>query len=76
MDVLGKLCTLEGNDEVIEAGLEPETYESLIRVLIASDVQVITEGPTSILFMYCFNEQVNNSFICTRSEKNYNNLLY
>ena len=65
MDVLGKLCTLEGNDEVIEAGLEPEAYESLIRVLIASDVQVITEGPTSILFMYFFNEQVNNNFICT-----------
>lgn len=40
MDVLGKLCALEGNDEVIEAGLEPEAYQSLIRVLIVSDVQV------------------------------------
>jgi len=43
MDVLGKLCTLEGNDEVIETGLEPEAYQSLIRVLIVSDVQVIRE---------------------------------
>lgn len=43
MDVLGKLCTLEGNDEVIETGLEPEAYQSLIRVLIVSDVQVIWE---------------------------------
>ena len=43
MDVLGKLCTLEGNDEVIEAGLEPEAYESLIKVLIVSDVQVVYE---------------------------------
>ena len=41
MDVLGKLCTLEGNDEVIETGLEAEAYQSLIRVLIVSDVQVI-----------------------------------
>ena len=43
MDVLGKLCTLEGNDEVIETGLEPEAYQSLIQVLIVSDVQVIYE---------------------------------
>ena len=41
MDVLGKLCTLERNDEVIETGLEPEAYQSLIKVLIISDVQVI-----------------------------------
>lgn len=41
MDVLGKLCTLERNDEVIEAGLEPEAYQSLIKVLSISDVQVI-----------------------------------
>lgn len=26
MDVLGKLCILEGNDEVIEIGLEFEVY--------------------------------------------------
>lgn len=43
MDVLGKLCTLEGNDEVIEGGLEPEAYQSLIKVLIVSDVQVMYE---------------------------------
>ena len=40
MDILGKLCTLEGNDEVIEAGLELEAYQSLIKVLFISDVQV------------------------------------
>lgn len=41
MDVLGKLCTLERNDGVIEAGLEPEAYQSLIKVLIVNDVQVV-----------------------------------
>lgn len=48
MDVLGKLCTLEGNDEVIEGGLEPEAYHSLIKVLIVSDVQVMYETKKNI----------------------------
>lgn len=41
MSVLGKLCTVEGNDEIVEAGLEPEAYQSLIKVLVVNDVQVI-----------------------------------
>lgn len=49
MDVLGKLCTLEGNDEVIEGGLEPEAYQSLIKVLIVSDVQVMYETQKNII---------------------------
>lgn len=49
MDVLGKLCTLEGNDEVIEGGLEPEAYQSLIKVLIVSDVQVMYETLKNII---------------------------
>lgn len=49
MDVLGKLCTLEGNDEVIEGGLEPEAYQSLIKVLIVSDVQVMYETLKNIV---------------------------
>lgn len=44
MEVLGKLCTLEGNDEVIEAGLEREAYQSLIKVLIVNDVQVVSSN--------------------------------
>ena len=49
MDILGKLCTLEGNDDVIEAGLEPEAYEALIKVLIISDVQVMKHKILSCL---------------------------
>lgn len=48
MDVLGKLCTLEGNDEVIETGLEPEAYQSLIQVLIVSDVQLVLSSLESL----------------------------
>ncbi|KAL9984999.1 hypothetical protein ACROYT_G007350 [Oculina patagonica] len=48
MDVLGKLCTLEGNDEVIESGLEPEAYKSLIKVLIVSDVQLVLSSLESL----------------------------
>lgn len=48
MDVLGKLCTLERNDEVIEAGLEPEAYQSLIKVLSISDVQLVLSSLESL----------------------------
>lgn len=40
MDVLGKLCIREDNDEVIETALEIQGYESLLRILIIPDVQV------------------------------------
>ena len=40
MEFIGKLCTQEENDEVIEAGLECVAYESLIKVLVVPDVQV------------------------------------
>ena len=61
MDVLGKLCTLEGNDEVIEGGLEPEAYQSLIKVLIVSDVQVMYETLKNIISLVTkkvFNKMV------------------
>lgn len=40
MDVLGKLCVREDNDEVVEMAIETQAYESLVRILIIPDVQV------------------------------------
>lgn len=48
MSVLGKLCTLEGNDEIFEAGLELEAYHSLIKVLIVNDVQLVLSSLESL----------------------------
>ncbi|XP_031562325.1 AT-rich interactive domain-containing protein 2-like [Actinia tenebrosa] len=41
MDVLGKLCIREDNDEVIESALEIQGYESLLKILIIPDVQLV-----------------------------------
>jgi len=41
MDVLGKLCIREDNDEVIEVAIESQAYESLVRILIIPDVQLV-----------------------------------
>ena len=40
MDVLGKVCLLEYNDEVIESGLEDTAYEALVKVLMVPDIKV------------------------------------
>lgn len=68
MDVLGKLCTLEGNDEVIEGGLEPEAYQSLIKVLIVSDVQVMYETKKKniigLVTKKVFNKMVFEAIVC------------
>ena len=40
MNVLGKVCLLEYNDEIIESGLEETAYEALVKVLTVPDVKV------------------------------------
>ena len=39
MNVLGKVCLLEYNDEIIESGLEETAYEALVKVLTRAGCQ-------------------------------------
>ena len=40
LEVLSKLCTVEGNDDVLYTELDERVYESILKSLIVPDVEV------------------------------------
>ena len=41
LDMLGRLCQVEANEEVICDNLEDSTYENIVRLLTIHDIQLI-----------------------------------